>query len=466
METEKPRGTVLVVDDDGGSANALRALLCMRGFAATAVPSAAACLEHLERAPADVVVTDVHMPVRSGIELCEDLRGLHPGVLALVLTGRGDLPVAVAAMRAGAYDYLTKPVVIEAVEIALVRAMAHVELRREVGRLRAWTGGLPAIEGIAGDSDPLRQTVELIRRVSDTDVTVLITGESGTGKELAARALHQLSSRRDKPFVAVNCAAMPAPLLESELFGHVRGAFTDARDSRSGLFVQAQDGTIFLDELGEMPLEMQVKLLRVLQERVLRPVGSDTEVPFKARVIAATNRDLEQEVAEKRFREDLYYRVNVVGIPLPPLRHRDGDALLLAQFFLRRIAGRSGKAVEGMTPEAARMIAEYDWPGNVRELENCIERAVALCRYDQITPDDLPDKMHAHARAHLVLDASPQEMITLAEMERRYVRRVLAAFAGNKTHAARALGIDRRSLYRRIGRTRGVRDTIEDETLE
>jgi DNA-binding NtrC family response regulator len=465
MERENTRGSVVVVDDDRDSANALRALLSLRGFTATAVSSAAACLEHLEHSNADVVVTDVHMPVRSGIELCEDLRERHPGVLALVLTGRGDLPVAISAIRAGAYDYLAKPVAIDAVEIALVRAMTHLDLRREVSRLRASTGSLPACEGIVGDSRQLRETVEMIRRMADTDVTVLISGESGTGKELAARALHQLSSRRDKPFVAVNCAAMPAPLLESELFGHTRGAFTDAREPRSGLFVQAGDGTVFLDEIGDMPLEMQVKLLRVLQERTLRPVGSDVEVPFRARVLTATNRDLEQDVANKRFREDLFYRINVVGVSLPPLREREGDALVLAQFFLRRIAQRSGKGIEGITPHAARMLAEYDWPGNVRELENCIERAVALCRYDQITPDDLPEKLHMRSQSHIVLDTSPDEMITLAEMELRYVRRVVAMFGGNKTRAARALGIDRRSLYRRIGRKRGAPEVAGEEEM-
>ena len=232
---------------------------------------------------------------------------------------------------------------------------------------------------------------------------MLVTGESGTGKELVARALHNLSPRREQPFVAVNCAAMPAPLLESELFGHVRGAFTDAKRSRAGLFVQAGAGTIFLDEIGEMPIEMQVKLLRVLQERKVRPVGGDEEVPFEARVITATNRDLETEVEEKRFREDLFYRINVVAIPVPPLRARAGDILLLAQYFLKRIAGRTNKPVQGICGPAARLLMDYDWPGNVRELENCMERAVALCRLDEITVDDLPAKIQEHQSSKIVI---------------------------------------------------------------
>ncbi|HEY5946925.1 MAG TPA: sigma 54-interacting transcriptional regulator, partial [Kofleriaceae bacterium] len=250
------------------------------------------------------------------------------------------------------------------------------------------------------------------------------------------------------PFVAINCAAMPISLMESELFGHVRGAFTDASSTRPGLFVQAGRGTIYLDELGEMPLEMQAKLLRVLQARTVRAVGSDTEVPFAARVIASTNRNLEAEVKLRRFREDLFYRINVVAIPVPPLRTRGRDVLLIAQYFLRKIAARIRKPVQGITPAAAKQLMEYDWPGNVRELENCMERAVALCRLDQITTDDLPHKLHPRSAAMPL--TLPNELITLAEMERRYVRRVVSLVGGNKTRAARMLGIDRRSVYRRL----------------
>jgi two-component system response regulator HydG len=279
---------------------------------------------------------------------------------------------------------------------------------------------------------------------------VLITGESGTGKELIARALHTLSPRRDEPFIAINCAAVPANLLESELFGHVRGAFTDAKTSRPGLFTQAGNGTLMLDEIGEMPIEMQVKLLRVLQERRVRPVGGDTEYPVTARVVAATNRDLDREVRERRFREDLYYRINVVAVRVPALRERPSDILLLAQHFLHKSAARNAKKVHGISAPAARYLREYDWPGNVRELENCIERAVAMCEHDQLTVNDLPEKLIADRRSKLVIAAEPSELITLDEMERRYVRHVLAAVSGNKSRAADILGIDRRSVYRRL----------------
>jgi len=444
-------GTILIVDDDDDTAVLLRDSLRKRGYDVDAVNSAQQCLERLRTDPADVVVTDVQMSGMSGIDLCVELRQRYPDLLPLVLTGQGGLDTAIAAIRAGAYDFITKPVKVDALAIAVQRAVEHLSLQREVQRLRRDAKADQAIDGIAGGSPAIRETIEMIRRVSDSDATVLVTGESGTGKELVARALHRLSPRAAEPFVAVNCAAMPAPLLESELFGHVRGAFTDAKRSRAGLFVQAGAGTIFLDEIGEMPIEMQVKLLRVLQERKVRPVGGDEEVPFEARVVTATNRDLETEVEEKRFREDLFYRINVVAIPVPPLRARAGDILLLAQYFLKRIAARTSKPVQGISGPAARLLMDYDWPGNVRELENSMERAVALCRLDEITVDDLPSKVQEHQSSKIVITTeSPGELITLDEMERRYVRQVLNAVGGNKTHAARILGIDRRSLYRRL----------------
>jgi two-component system response regulator HydG len=444
-------GTILIVDDDDDTAVLLRDSLRKRGFDVDAVNSAQQCLEHLRTEPADVVVTDVQMTGMSGIDLCQELRQRYPDLLPIVLTGQGGLETAIAAIRAGAYDFITKPVKVDALAISVGRALEHLSLRREVKRLRQHADSQIPIDGIAGNSPAIRETIEMIRRVADSDATVLVTGESGTGKELVARALHNLSPRKDQPFVAVNCAAMPAPLLESELFGHVRGAFTDAKRSRAGLFVQAGAGTIFLDEIGEMPTEMQVKLLRVLQERKVRPVGGDEEVPFEARVVTATNRDLETEVEDKRFREDLFYRINVVAIPVPPLRARAGDILLLAQYFLKRIAARTTKPVQGISGPAARLLMDYDWPGNVRELENCMERAVALCRLDEITVDDLPAKVQEHQSSKIVITTeSPGELITLDEMERRYVRQVLNAVGGNKTHAARILGIDRRSLYRRL----------------
>jgi DNA-binding NtrC family response regulator len=444
------QGQVLVVDDDDDAAQLMTEGLRKRGISARSVSSGAAALEYLRGNPCDVVVTDVHMAGMTGIELCEQIKASNTDVLAIVVTGNSELPTAVAAIRVGAFDFVSKPLKLDALSIAVSRALEHLGLKRELQRLREHASE-PGPSGIAGTSPAIRHTIDMISRVADSDVTVLITGESGTGKELVARALHDQSSRKGQPFVAINCAAMPAPLLESELFGHVRGAFTDAKEARQGLFVQAKGGTVFLDEIGEMPPEMQVKLLRVLQERMVRPVGGDTELPVRARVVTATNRNLEHEVEDKRFREDLYYRINVVAIGVPPLRERQDDVLMLAQLFLTRIAKRMNKRVRGISQAAGRRLLDYDWPGNVRELENSMERAVAICRLDEITIEDLPSTLVDTPPESAVMTAlSPDELITIDEMTQRYVRKVLLMSSGNKTHAAKVLGIDRRSLYRRL----------------
>ena len=443
--------SVLLVDDEEDTRELLREGLSRRGLAVHAVASAAECLEWLRDHDADVVVTDIQMPGMSGIELCRELNTRHPNLLSIMLTGVGTYDMGIAAVRAGAYDFITKPARTDVLVVAVERAVEHLALRGEARRLRAAADSAAPIPGIVGASPAIRELTAMIRRVADVDATVLISGESGTGKELVARALHDLSARRGAPFVAVNCGAVPPNLLESELFGHVRGAFTDAKSSRTGLFLQAGAGTIFLDEIGEMPIEMQVKLLRVLQERTVRPVGGDEEVPFQARVVTATNRDLETEIDEHRFREDLFYRINVVAIPVPALRSRGADVVLLAKHILASIAGRSGKAVPELAPDATRKLLDYDWPGNVRELENCMERAVAMSS-GRVEVDHLPAKIQSYQPTRLELAmGAPTEMITLDEMERRYVRQVLASVNNNKTHAARVLGIDRRSLYRRLG---------------
>ena len=444
--------SILLVEDEPDTRMLLAEGLRRRGFTVDDVGSAAECLERIRDHDVDVVVTDVQMPGISGVELCEQIHVRHPHILTMVLTGMGTLDTAIAAVRAGAYDFLTKPVKLDALALALERAFGHLLVAREVKRLRAASDLAQPIPTLIGSSAALRDLTAMIRKVADVDATVLITGESGTGKELVARALHDLSSsRRGAPFVAMNCGAVPPNLLESELFGHVRGAFTDAKTSRPGLFLQAGNGTIFLDEIGEMPLEMQVKLLRVLQQRTVRPVGGDEEIAFDARVIAATNRDLETEIEEGRFREDLYYRVNVVPISVPPLRARGGDVVVLAKFLLDKIAKRNGKTAPVINAEATRKLVAYEWAGNVRELENSIERAMAICGGTEIDASHLPTKIQNYQPARLELSTEePSEMITLEEMERRYVRQVLASVNGNKTHAARVLGIDRRSLYRRL----------------
>jgi DNA-binding NtrC family response regulator len=337
------------------------------------------------------------------------------------------------------------------VEFALSRAIEHRRLRSEVKQLREVVKRSQSLGEMLGESQAIQSVFQLVETVADSGTTILVTGESGTGKELVARAIHARGPRRDRPFVALNCAAMPVTLLESELFGHVRGAFTDARRDRPGLFVQASGGTLFLDEIGDMPMEMQAKLLRVLQERKVRPVGSDKEIPFDVRLITATNRDLESDIEQGRFRSDLYFRVNVVAIDLPPLRARNRDVLILAQSFLERAALRLDKAVKDISQAAAQRLLDYDWPGNVRELENCIERAVTLTKFSQIAVEDLPERIREHRSERFVIDATdPASLLSLAEVELRYIQRVLAAVGGNKSRAAKILGLDRRSLYRRI----------------
>ncbi|MBL0215857.1 MAG: sigma-54-dependent Fis family transcriptional regulator [Myxococcales bacterium] len=449
--------SILVVDQDVDFASLIAEGLTRRGFQATSVHSANEALAHLERAPVDIVVAHVHLSEVSGLELVSRLRDRQSEVLGIVVTSQGSMETAVEAIRAGAYDFISKPVSLATLEVAIQRAVAYQTLRREVQRLRIEVAVARPIDTIIGDSPMIREVTSLVRRVADSSATVLITGESGTGKELVARAIHDLSERRHHPFVAINCGALPPALLESELFGHVRGAFTDARQSRQGLFVQAGDGTLFLDEIGEMPLEMQVKLLRVLQERTLRPVGGDTEVSFGARLITATNRDLEFEIEEKRFREDLFHRINVVQIPVPPLRSRPGDLRALMSYFVQKVAERAGKPVPEISEEATRKLVAYDWPGNVRELQNCVERALALGGMTTITIDELPEKIRGHqVESAVTATGTPDELITLGELERRYIRQVLAATQNNKTSAARILGIDRRSLYRRLHETDAV----------
>jgi two-component system, NtrC family, response regulator HydG len=445
-------GRVLMVDDDPAMCELVEVSLTEQHFEVTTCTRAEDALELVGERDFDVIVTDLRMSGMGGLDLCERILGTQPDVPVVVITAHGSMEAAIGAIRVGAYDFLSKPVDLKLLSLTVSRAVQHRALRAEVKRLRLAVAGEQNGD-LLGQSAAMRRVQELVSRVAESDASVLITGESGTGKELVARLIHQRGPNRNGPFVAINCAAVPANLLESELFGHVRGAFTDAKVGRTGLFVQANGGTLFLDEIGELPLEMQPKLLRALQEREVRPVGGNTEFSFDARVVTASNRDLETEVYEKRFREDLYYRINVVHVPVPPLRDRAGDVLLLAQHFMTRCAARNGKRVEGISQPAAEKLLGYHWPGNVRELENCIERAVALTRFDHVTVEDLPEKVRAYRAEQLVIatdDAT--ELVTLEDLERRYIRRVLSIVSGNKSRAARILGLDRRTLYRKLDR--------------
>ncbi|WP_164008353.1 sigma-54-dependent transcriptional regulator [Pyxidicoccus trucidator] len=446
-------GRVLVVEDEREMRAMLEKGLTRRGFTPVALPSADEALARLAAEDFDVVLTDLRMPGMDGLALCERIALNRPDIPVVVVTAFGSLETAVAAIRAGAYDFVTKPIDVDALVLVLERAVQHRALREEVRRLRQELGRRDDGGAVVGESLAMKQAYALIDRVADLDSTVLITGESGTGKEVAARAVHTRGRRKGGPFVAINCAAMPEALLESELFGHAKGAFTDAKAARTGLFVQAHGGTLFLDEVGELPLTLQPKLLRALQERTVRPVGGDTEIPFDARIVAATNRDLELAVEEGRFREDLYYRLNVIGVELPPLRARGNDVLALSQRFIEQFAARTGKRVVGLSPAAAQRLLTYGWPGNVRELQNCLERAVALTSFEELTVDDLPERVRNYSQPKAVPEnTDPSELVTLEEVERRYIHRVMEAVGGSRTLAARVLGVDRKTLYRKLER--------------
>jgi two-component system response regulator HydG len=443
---------ILIVDDDKSMCELLEAELRSRAFEVVFQLTADEAFDLMATQEFDAVVTDLRMRGMHGFGLCTRIVANRPDIPVIVMTAFGSLETAVETIRAGASDFLTKPFRIEELVIALERALSQRTLRVEVKRLQRIVAETQRFDEILGASSSMRKVYDRVSRVAESEASaVLITGESGTGKELVARALHRRSRRSAGPFVGINCAAMPEPLLESELFGHVRGAFTDAKSAKKGLFVEANSGTLFLDEVGELPLTVQPKLLRALETRTVRPVGGTAEIPFDVNLVTATNRDLETAVAERRFREDLFYRINVVRLDLPPLRARGSDALLLAQHFLERFAARSGKSVLVLSSAVAEKLLAYAWPGNVRELQNCIEHAVALARFEEITVEDLPERIRNYRSANvLVVGDDPSELVPMEVVERRYVLRVLEAVGGNRSEAARILGYDRKTLYRRL----------------
>jgi two-component system, NtrC family, response regulator HydG len=441
---------ILVIDDEPDMCELLAMSLKADGADVVATTSAREAFERVASEDFDAVLTDLGMKEMDGLAVCQRIGSMHPHLPVIVVTGMGSVDAVIAAMRVGAYDFIMKPVEPKLLAISVSRALEHKRLHAELKRLREATSCITNADGIVGSSRAMQRVHDVIGRVATSDAAVLIQGETGVGKELIARRIHETSRFKDGPFVAINCAAVPPTLLESELFGHVRGAFTDAKAERVGLFVQANRGTLFLDEIGELPLEIQPKLLRALQQRCVRPVGANSEVPFDARIITASNRELEEEVEEKRFRQDLYYRINVVRIVVPSLRERDGDVLELAQYFLAQQGIRGEKQALRLSPEVAKRLMEYRWPGNVRELENCIARGVAFARFDELTVDDLPEKIRSYDSERFIVSANDEmEIVTLVELERRYVRRVLTLFNGNKSRTAQALGIDRRTLYRK-----------------
>lgn len=444
-------GRVMIVDDEQNMCELIETALRMRGFDASWHTSAEKAVQTVATSDVDVVLTDLKMPGMDGIELCKRVVANRPDIPVVVMTAFGSMETAVAAIRAGAYDFVTKPIEMDMLALTLDRAVRHRQLQEKVKVLSDAVEKSSKFGQLLGASEPMLSLYDRLARIADSETSVLIIGESGTGKELVARSIHDKSRRRECPFVAINCAALPDSLLESELFGHARGAFTDARTERKGLFQQAEGGTLLLDEIGDMPLTVQPKLLRALEENRVRPVGSDTEVPFDVRILCATNRDLESAVEEGRFREDLFFRIDVIQVELPPLRARQTDILLLAQRFLEEFAARSKKRLEGISEAVAEKLLAYSWPGNVRELRNVVERAVALTRYDRLAVEDLPEKVRDYQTSQVFIGGhDPSDLVPMEEVERRYILHVLDSVDGNKTLAARILGLDRKTLYRKL----------------
>jgi DNA-binding NtrC family response regulator len=444
---------LLVVDDDRAMRAMLASLFQERGFDVSEAASADAALDSAADREPDVVVSDIRMPGRDGIELVGELRRLRPETPVVLMTAFGTIDSAVTAMRAGAFDYLTKPFEPESVTFAVDRALEHRALAEENARLRRAVDHTSALGDLIGESAAMRDLFALIRRVAHGRSSVLITGESGTGKEVVARTIHYHGARAEQPFVPINCTAIPEGLLESELFGHVKGAFTGAHASKRGLFEKANTGTLFLDEIGDMGLALQGKLLRVLQDREIRPVGGNTAVGIDVRIIAATNRDLEWEMADGRFREDLFYRLNVIPIHVPPLRERPEDIPPLVRAFARRHSEGEPRA---FSDASVRRLQTCPWRGNGRELENAVERALALSDADPIEVADLhlgaADPAESGGGLGLSLAGAAELGLTIDELTDHYIDLVLERVGDNKVQAARVLGIDRKTLYRRAER--------------
>lgn len=443
---------VLVVDDEENIRLVLSTLLRKHGYEVELAESGEDALRQVDAFGPDVILTDVRMPKMGGLDLLSTLRAKQIASTVIVMSAFGNVDLALEAMKAGAYDYVSKPFKPDEVVLALKKAEERETLRRENRALKEQIQKESTFEAMVAKSAKMQEIFRTITKVSDFKTTVLITGESGVGKELVARALHQASSRKGGPFIAINCGAIPENLLESELFGHKKGAFTDASSDRRGLFEEATGGTLFLDEIGELPLSLQVKLLRVLQEETVRRLGEARDIKVDVRIVAATHRDLQAEVKAGRFREDLYYRIHVLSLAIPPLRERREDIHLLMDFFLERNNTRLGTRISGFSPEARKVMLEYAWPGNVRELENTIERAMVLSDAAQIDTGDLPERIReALDPVHMQLATGELSIKrTIATIEQILIRRALKKTRGNRTRAAEVLEISHRALLYKI----------------
>jgi DNA-binding NtrC family response regulator len=441
---------ILIVDDDREMVSMLGDVLGDAGYQTLRAHSGVEAMQVVAREHPDLLISDLRMSGMSGHQLQRELKTVAPDLPVVIITAFGSIETAVESMRLGAFDYITKPFSNDELLLVVERALDDRRLRREVLRLRDELAQRYGFDTIMTRSEKMRAQLEVLKHVADTTATVLITGESGVGKDLFARALHYHSPRHAGPFVAINCAAIPDNLLESELFGYERGAFTDARQAKQGLFQSAHGGTLFLDEIGEMPPALQVKLLRVIEDHQVRPIGATRETPVDVRIVAATNTKLEDAIAAGRFRPDLFYRIATVTIAIPPLRERPEDIALLARHFTARAAAESGRPTLQIDDEAMACLARHSWPGNVRELQNAIQHAAILCRGDRITHADLPPRISGAAFSRVNLDGAVAIGLTLEDLEHAYIRATLASVDGNKSEAAAILGIDRKTLYRKL----------------
>ncbi len=453
MQNEtQPAARVLVVDDDESIARLVGSYLRRTGYAADWATDAAGALEAVRRQPYDLLITDYQLVGQTGLELAQQLqRELRRRVPVVVMTAHGNLDAAVAALRAGAADFLTKPFELSLLGLVVSRTLSHHLTSLELEALRTEVRRVGETHGILGEHSSVVTLRSQVERMAKAEGAVLVMGESGTGKELVARALHALGPRRAGPMVAINCGALPSTLLESELFGHVKGAFTDARSDRLGVFREADQGTLFLDEIGELPLSLQAALLRVLQERTVRPVGANRELKVDVRVVAATNRDLHAAAEAGTFRADLLFRLDVLRLDVPPLRDRGDDVLMLARHFVSLAAARDGKLITSLSTEATELLSGYSWPGNVRELQNAVERAVLACEGPRLEAWHLPQSLST-APVPKLRDGWP--LVTLEALERRHIDYVLGAVGGSRQRAADLLGIDRVTLYRKLKRVK------------
>jgi two-component system, NtrC family, response regulator AtoC len=449
-----PQVRILVVDDDEITCNLLEEVLSKEGYLVHKALNGREAIEKGERGPYDVVLTDIRMLDVDGMEVLRAYRQRNPETIIVMMTAFGSIETAIRAIKEGAYDYVSKPFKLEEIRLTIQRALEQKRLIKENIHYRQELITKYKLENIVGRSPQMLDVYKTIARVAESRSTILITGESGTGKELIARAIHFNSPRASEPFVAVDCSSLAETLLESELFGHVRGAFTGAVAGKTGLFEEADTGTCFLDEIGDIRLATQAKLLRVLQEHEVKRVGGNETIKIDVRIVAATNKNLEELVAEKKFREDLFYRLNVVSLHLPALRDRSEDIPLLCDHFIRKYAAENKKPVCRISPEAMELLIRYSWPGNVRELENVIERAATLSASTFILPEDLPPRLQLET-SRINKSSLPSQM-PLSELEKIYIQKVLEETGGNKKKAADILGIDRRTLYRmatRLGLT-------------